>query len=515
MLKRVTDDGCGIEKDQAETAFLRHATSKIASMQDLNAIGTLGFRGEALASIAAVTRTELITKTRTEKLGTRLLIHGGEVLTKEGTGCPDGTTIIVSDLFYNTPARRKFMKSDSAESARIIDFMSQIALAYPDVRFRFINSGNVVFSTTGKGDVLAAILSVYKLKEYQNLVPVDYSWNGTSVTGYISGPALSRTSRRSQIFFVNGRVVSSRVIEKGVSDGYRERLFEGRYPVAFLFLQTDPSRLDVNIHPNKKEIRFDNEAEIADLVAEAVRQALGTKAAVPEIRDTERIFRREDPVKAETPGVSQKEEQVDIKQILSSTKRDIPQQTSFRGESFSRTGEAELRAEIPQQASMVREKVTEYKGSPEEAGAPVISLESPAAVPFDFEDLTVTGTIFDTYITAVDLAMTVASTPFFLVLAGAALLRSGWPPVSQTAQAAVVAICAGTLATSMFFRATQLVRASASKLAVVESTQCGEVVFSLLGGVLLLHEPPPDAAGYVGLALITGGMVVNSLLSGK
>ncbi|MGN0659429.1 MAG: DNA mismatch repair endonuclease MutL [Emergencia sp.] len=401
-LIRVTDDGCGIEKDQAETAFLRHATSKIASMQDLNAIGTLGFRGEALASIAAVTRTELITKVRTEKLGTRLLIHGGEVLTKEGTGCPDGTTIIVSDLFYNTPARRKFMKSDSAESARIIDFMSQIALAYPDIRFRFINSGNVVFSTTGKGDVLAAILSVYKLKEYQNLVPVDFSRNGTSVTGYISGPALSRTSRRSQIFFVNGRVVSSRVIEKGVSDGYRERLFEGRYPVAFLFLQTDPSRLDVNIHPNKKEIRFDNEAEITDLVAEAVRQALGTKAAVPEIRDTGRIFRREDPVKAEIPGASQREEQVDIKQILSSKKRDIPQQTSFRGESISRTGEGELPTDIPQQPSMVREKETEYKSSPAEAGAPVISLESPAAVPFDFEDLTVTGTIFDTYITAVD-----------------------------------------------------------------------------------------------------------------
>ena len=208
---RVTDNGCGIPRNEAEVAFLRHATSKIETAKDLNAIETLGFRGEALASIAAVTHTELISKTKDEKIGVKLLIHGSEVLDSSGTGCPDGTTIIITDLFYNTPARQKFLKSDSAESGQIIDFMSQIALAYPNIRFRFINNGNVTFSTTGKGDLLNAILSVYKLSEYKDLVPVNRCDDLGSVTGYISKPSLSRTTRRNQIFFVNGRVVSNKI----------------------------------------------------------------------------------------------------------------------------------------------------------------------------------------------------------------------------------------------------------------------------------------------------------------
>ena len=316
---RVTDNGCGISRNEVETAFLRHATSKIETAKDLNAIETLGFRGEALASIAAVTHTELVTKTREAKVGTKLLIHGSEVLSNSGTGCPDGTTIIITDLFYNTPARQKFLKSDSAESGQIIDFMSQIALAYPNIRFRFINNGNIAFSTTGKGDILNAILSVYKLSEYKDLVAVDHRENAGSITGYISKPSLSRTTRRNQIFFVNGRVVASKVIERGVTEGYKERLFEGRYPVAFLFIFTDPERLDVNIHPNKREVRFDNENEIIELVSHAVKETLGTKAAVIEAKD---IFK--DEVSTPIKSKDRAENQIDIKQILS-TKRELPQ----------------------------------------------------------------------------------------------------------------------------------------------------------------------------------------------
>ncbi len=388
---RVTDNGCGIERDEVETAFLRHATSKIETAKDLNAIETLGFRGEALASIAAVTHTELVTKTREAKVGAKVLIHGSEVLSNNGTGCPDGTTIIITDLFYNTPARQKFLKSDSAESGQIIDFMSQIALAYPDIRFRFINNGNVTFSTTGKGDILNAILSVYKLSEYKDLVPVDQSGDAGRITGYISKPSLSRTTRRSQVFFVNGRVVSSKVIERGVTEGYRERLFEGRYPVAFLFLHTDPERLDVNIHPNKKEVRFDHEGEIVELVSRAIREALGTKAAVIEAKN---IFKEE--METVDENETKPEAQVDIKQILSA-KRDIPQ---VREEPLS-YGEAaaEEKTAVPQTAPSSVDAPRQPAPTQEKAE---IVIEKPHLQPFDFDELELTGSIFGTYITAVD-----------------------------------------------------------------------------------------------------------------
>ena len=389
---RVTDNGCGIPDDEAETAFLRHATSKITTAKDLDAIETLGFRGEALASIAAVTHTELITKTAESKSGVRLLIHGGEVISNGKTGCPDGTTFVITDLFYNTPARLKFMKSDSAESSQIIEFMSMISLAFPQIRFRFINNGNIVFSTTGQGDLLSTILSVYKLSEYKDLVPVDFSSFGNRVTGYISKPSLSRTSRRNQVFFVNGRVVSSKVIEKGVNEGYKERLFEGRFPVCFLFIHTNPEKLDVNIHPNKKEVRFDDEHEIINLVSAGIGNALLRNSAVieakakdvkdyePQVKAIVQTQVTADMPKAEAPKIVEpaepvenvkkaepieKAEQVDIKQILSS------------------------------KPPRVAEKVIEPDW-------PLINIDAPVNKPFDFDNLKPTGAIFNTYITATD-----------------------------------------------------------------------------------------------------------------
>ena len=277
---RVTDDGCGIPADQVETAFLRHATSKIETAEDLNAIETLGFCGEALASICAVTRCELVTKCPEAKTGTRLVLHGGEMVAKEATGCPDGTTILITDLFYNTPARLKFMKSDGAESGLIIDFLSQMALAYKDVKFRLINNGKVLFATTGDGNRLNSIIRIYKDVDAKNMAPLAYQEGSMALEGYISTPAFSKTTRGSQIFFVNGRVVNSKVMEKGVALGYQERLFEGRYPVVYLFLSTDPAALDVNIHPNKREVRFDHENEIAAFISRGIVSALATESAV-------------------------------------------------------------------------------------------------------------------------------------------------------------------------------------------------------------------------------------------
>lgn len=438
---RVTDNGCGIPREEAETAFLRHATSKISTARDLDAIETLGFRGEALASIAAVTHTEFITKTKDAKMGVKLLIHGSEVIANSGTGCPDGTTIIVTDLFYNTPARRKFLKSDSAESGQIIDFMSQIALAYPAVKFRFINNGNIVFSTAGKGDVLAAILAVYKISEYKDLVPVFYENNGNAVSGYISRPSLSRTNRKNQIFFVNGRVVTSKVIEKGVTFGYKERLFDGRYPIAFLFIRTDPAKLDVNIHPNKKEVRFDREEAITALVTEGIIQALGTKAAVTEVKN---IFKatpaKNEPRPVETqvamnpaaPAAvkdtqskesahgqpapireSRKEAGVDIKQILSTRRAELKvaeEKATYKAADRSDAAMTEPAAssaaapavvsEIPN-AEAAAEKTIE-KNTEAPAEKPALQIDEPSLKPFDFEELTLTGAIFGTYITAVD-----------------------------------------------------------------------------------------------------------------
>ncbi|WP_165445376.1 DNA mismatch repair endonuclease MutL [Bacilliculturomica massiliensis] len=306
---RVTDNGCGIESGQAELAFKRHATSKIEEAEDLNRIETLGFRGEALASIAAVSRAELITKTREADSGYKLRIEGGEFVEKSDTGCPDGTTLVISDLFYNTPARMKFLKPDNTESTLIIDFMSKMALAYPSVKIRLINNCSVLFSTTGKGEIYTNILTIYSREIGEKLIRVDAEEEGLRLIAFVSPPSQSRTNRRNQIFFVNGRSVGSKVLERAVADAYTEKLFEGRYPIAFLFLSVSPERLDVNIHPNKKEVRFDDEKAVRDFVGAAIRRGLSTREAVPEIR-RENVFKNND-WRGNGPGTG-KEDQISI-----------------------------------------------------------------------------------------------------------------------------------------------------------------------------------------------------------
>jgi DNA mismatch repair protein MutL len=284
-LIRVTDDGAGIPAGQIETAFRRHATSKLRSPEDLDAISTLGFRGEALTSIAAVSRMELVSKARGEKIGSLIRIEGGRTVERKPVGTADGVTAIVRDLFFNTPARLKFLKSERAEGALIADMASRMALAYPSVRMRLINNGSVLFSTSGRGSLMANILTVYGGGVGEGLLPVEASSDGLSVSGYVSPPSKSRSSRRGQSFFVNGRPVSSRAMERAVSEGYRETLFEGRHPIAFLFLSVPPERVDVNVHPAKSEVRLDDEEAVSAFVAAAVRKAIRVKesvASVPE-----------------------------------------------------------------------------------------------------------------------------------------------------------------------------------------------------------------------------------------
>ncbi|MCQ2554480.1 MAG: DNA mismatch repair endonuclease MutL [Clostridia bacterium] len=371
---RVTDNGHGIPKDEVETAFLRHATSKINDVKDLDSLYTLGFRGEALASIAAVTRTEIITKTKEQKVAKRVEIHGSNVISSEEIGSEDGTTIIIRDLFYNTPARLKFMKGDNTESVQIIDLLSEIALAYKDIQIRFINNHSVVFSTLGDGNRLNTIMRVFRDVDTKSLVPVDTDINGIHIEGYVSNPKVSRNNRKTQIFFVNGRVIDSKVIQKGIDLGYRERLFEGRYPICFLFLTTDPGTIDVNIHPNKKEVRFDDESVVIEAVRQGILSALETKKAIPEVG---KLFRDENNENKEVV------KQVDIKSFLSTLEDKVSEHEEIMAE------------------EAVQEVIPHFNAVtvPEKK---IIELKSPLLRPFEFDDLKIKGAIFDTYIEATD-----------------------------------------------------------------------------------------------------------------
>ncbi len=281
---RVTDNGCGIEGDQAELAFTRHATSKISAAEDLDAIHTLGFRGEALASICAVARAELITKTGGAKTGRKVSVEGSQVLENVATGCPDGTTVTVRDLFYNVPARQKFLASDSSETRRIVDMVSKLALAYGDVKITLINNGKRVFSTRGNGNIYNNIVTIYGNDAGKDLLPVEGNMSGYLLKGFVSAPSSSSPSRSRQIFCVNGRIVSSKVMEKGLEKAYKEKLFHGRFPVAFLFLSMPAEKVDVNVHPTKKEIRFDDDFEVEDFIEKSVGRALTVKDALPQVR---------------------------------------------------------------------------------------------------------------------------------------------------------------------------------------------------------------------------------------
>lgn len=274
---RVTDNGIGMDWEDLRLSVLPHATSKIRFAEDLSNISSLGFRGEALASIFAVSRMELISKTSGDKNGYRIS-SGDSENTETGPCASDaGTTIIVKDLFYNLPARRSFLRSDNKEASSISEFLQRIALAYTNIKFRFINNGSIVFSTPGKGDLYQTILTLFSPKDARKLLKIEYTDNILSIRGYISSPLESRNNRKNQIFFVNGRLIRSAVLERAVSEAYRDKLFEGRFPSVYLFIEISPSDIDVNIHPRKLEIRFLNEQAVSDALVKAVRNALYDK----------------------------------------------------------------------------------------------------------------------------------------------------------------------------------------------------------------------------------------------
>ncbi|MDR2771245.1 MAG: DNA mismatch repair endonuclease MutL, partial [Clostridiales Family XIII bacterium] len=284
FLIRVSDDGAGIPAAEARTAFLRHATSTLRRLADLDRRATFGFRGEALTSIAAVSRLELYTKTAEESAGAMLRIEGGEIVCEKPVGTGDGTTVVVADLFFNTPARLKFMKSDRAEGARVVELLSALALGRADVRVRLIADGAVLFSTPGRGDLRANVLTLYGGAAGSALLSIDAENGDFSLGGCIASPAAQRRAGRSRrLFFINGRAVRNKLLERALAEGCAETPFAANCPFAILFLRVPQGRLDVNIHPAKSEVRFDDEAALSAFVTEAIRAALRTKESIPTI----------------------------------------------------------------------------------------------------------------------------------------------------------------------------------------------------------------------------------------
>lgn len=270
---RITDNGCGIPFDEVPVAFKRHATSKVYNEDDLVKIGTLGFRGEALASVCAVARVDMLTA-QTDGEGTSYSIYGGDEVKYEEAGCPKGTTIIVRDLFYNTPARMKFLKKDSSEATSVGGVVDRLALSHPEIAFRFINDGKVSMSTQGSGDLNAAVYSVYGRDFASGLIPVDYSIGSNRVRGLICKPSAARKSRSMQHFFINGRYVISKTMRAAIEQAFRGSIMVGMFPTCVLFLEMNADGVDINIHPAKLECRFTNEKPIFDVVYYGVKTAL-------------------------------------------------------------------------------------------------------------------------------------------------------------------------------------------------------------------------------------------------
>ena len=279
---RITDDGCGIEREQVKKVFVSHATSKISTADDLNAIGTLGFRGEAMASISAVAKVELLTKADSESVGTRYEIAGGEEISLDDAGCPKGTTIVVRDIFFNTPARMKFLKKDVTEGNSVAGIVDRMAISHPEIYFRFIRDGKQTLITSGNGDLKSAIYSVFGREISDSLIDVNYSYDNMRVTGYVSKPTASRKSRAMQFFFINSRLVKSATAMAALEQAYKNSIMVGRFPMCVLNIELNPALVDVNVHPAKIEVRFANEKPIFDLIYYGVKSAVEADRSVKE-----------------------------------------------------------------------------------------------------------------------------------------------------------------------------------------------------------------------------------------
>ena len=317
---RVTDNGCGIEKEEIPLAFLRHSTSKIQSVEDLFTVSSLGFRGEALSSIAAVGQVELITKTSRSLTGNRYQIEGGQERGMEEIGAPDGTTFIVRNLFYNVPARRKFLKKPATESGYVSDLVNKIALGHPEVAIHYINNGNTVLHTAGNNDPKTAVFYVYGKDAANSMLPISYRKGEYAVSGLIGKPEFCRANRNYENLFINGRFIKNPVVSAAVEDAYKTKLLIGKFPVFVLNLAVEPAQVDVNVHPAKLEVRFKNDDEVYEFFYNAVAKALQETVLIPkavlEKKPKERLPQAEQQTLADMPKKAEQPKEPMIKENI-------------------------------------------------------------------------------------------------------------------------------------------------------------------------------------------------------
>lgn len=292
---RVTDNGCGIEREQLPTAFLRHATSKIEDADDLNHIASLGFRGEALSSIAAVSRVEIITKRKENLTGTRMVLEGAREQSIDEIGAPDGTTFLMRNLFFNTPVRRKFLKQPATEGSYITDLMEHLALSRPDISFKFVLGNQTRFHTSGNGDLREVIYRIYGREIAAELVPIQMEENGIKIEGYLGKPVLVRSNRNFEIYFINGRFIRSGVIAKAIEEGYKQYLMQHKFPLCVLHITMDTETVDVNVHPSKMDVRFSDGMAFARMLSEKIATTLRNREMIPDasLEDEKSIQKKE------------------------------------------------------------------------------------------------------------------------------------------------------------------------------------------------------------------------------
>ena len=426
---RVTDDGCGILREDVRTAFLRHATSKVREEDDLDRIATLGFRGEALASISAVSRLQLITRHASEDIGTSYCIEGGEEVSLEDAGCPVGTTFIIRDLFYNIPARAKFLKKDVSEGINVSNIVDKTALSHPEISLTYIRDGKQVLKTAGDGKLLSAVYAVFGREFATSLIPVDYQLDKIRVYGFVSKPVNARANRNMQNFFINGRFVKSRTAMAAMEEAFKGSVMVGKFPSCVLNLSLPYDIIDVNVHPAKIEVRFTNERPVFEAVYHAVKTALmksdtkkqasfrpGIPRTSPGVMNAQAIFRKAEQEKKQSPAAPEKQEdefnpfatiplqtpKSDPLESLAVSDRDTPfavyskeaVSTSKREEHFKKT-EPVYQPVIPSniaQEAVPEPPKEEITVSEKENSEPVVLFEQQK------DELTYIGELFDTYI---------------------------------------------------------------------------------------------------------------------
>lgn len=412
---RITDNGCGIGKEQLSLAFLRHATSKLKKMQDLWTIGSLGFRGEALSSIAAVAQVEMITKQREDLTGVRYCMDGGREQSCEEVGAPDGTTILVRNLFYNTPARAKFLKTPATEGNYITGYMEQLALSHPQISFKYILNGQLRFQTAGNGKIKEIIYQIYGRDITGELVEIGYRKEGLDIHGYIGKPVVSRGNRNFENYYVNGRYVKDRILMKAIEESYRGFLMQHQYPFTCLFLELDGGTVDVNVHPSKMEVRFSDQEGVYQTVKQVLTDALRSAVMIPKVQlEREKKPARKEPAAAQMPEPFEQKRREDY---LRKLEKDSKTAESPRGqeaiETIKRCAEktdiVSTGGQTEQTISVFRERVENYntkKAVPEQSSANISNAQQ---ISFFDEDrhfplarkgtavYRIIGQLFDTY----------------------------------------------------------------------------------------------------------------------